>query len=217
MSSSRRIVVVGGGRVGVQTAADLHERGHTVILVEGDEARAAAVTDENVATVVNGDATQPSVLEQADLEEAHAVAAVTSDPGTNLAVCLVAQRLAADLFTLARIDDEAQTEYTEYVDAAVLPQQPTANRVVDLLVGGGIRTFSGADGGFSVLELGVAEDATVAGHTLDEVGLPEGCRVVGSSTHGRLASPDLEFQPGDRYLVAADTGTVDELRALFRE
>ena len=201
----------------MQTAADLHERGHAVVLVEADEARAEAVTDENVATVVNGDATRQSVLEQADVEDAHALAAVTGDPGTNLAVCLVAQRLAADVFSLARIDDEAQTEYAAHVDAVVRPEQPTANRVVDLLVGSGVRTFTGADGGFSVLELAVAEGATVAGHTLDEVGLPEGCRVVGSSTHGRLAAPELEFRAGDRYLVAAESGAVDELRALFRE
>ncbi|MFB6269647.1 MAG: TrkA family potassium uptake protein [Halobacterium sp.] len=216
MPGSHRIVVAGGGRVGVQTATRLHERGHTVILVEADDARSDAVTSENVATVINGDATRPSVLEQADLEDAHAIAAVTGDAGTNLAICLVAQRLAPETFTLARTDRGDQTEYTEYVDAAVLPQQVVANHVVDLLVGGDIRTFAGSDGGFELMEFAVAADASVAGHELGDVGLPEGCRVVGDSTAGKLAAPDLELRPGNRYVVAVERGTVDDVRALFR-
>lgn len=217
MPSSQRVVVAGGGRVGERTASLLNERGHAVVLVEREADRAESLNSEQVATIINGDATRRSVLEQADLEQADAIAALTSDPGTNLAVCLLARDLAGDdLFTLARTEREGQREYTEDVDAAVLPQQLLANRAVDLLVGGEIRTFSGPDGGFEVLELAVAEDAAVAGHALEEVGLPEGCRVVGSVTEGRLAGPDLAFQAEHRYLVAVETGAIDEVRAMFR-
>lgn len=216
MSSSHRVVVVGGGRVGERTARLLHERGHTVVLVERDAERAAALNSEQVATVINGDATQRSVLEQADLEQADGIAAMTSEPGTNLAVCLLAQELADELFTLVRTARDEQTEYTEDVDAAVLPQQLLANRAVDLLVGGEIRTFTGRDGGFETLELAVAEEAAVAGHTLEEVGLPDGCRVVACTTNGRLATPDLAFQAEHRYLVAVETAAIDEVRTMFR-
>ncbi len=60
MSSTRRIIVAGGGRVGLETARLLDERGHTVILVEEDPDRSEAVADEHVASVINGDATRPS-------------------------------------------------------------------------------------------------------------------------------------------------------------
>ncbi|MFC6989028.1 NAD-binding protein [Haloplanus sp. GCM10025708] len=52
--------MAGGGRVGLETARLLDERGHTVILVEEDPDRSEAVADEHVASVINGDATRPS-------------------------------------------------------------------------------------------------------------------------------------------------------------
>lgn len=217
MSTTQRILVAGGGRIGRQTAQLIHDRGHTAVLVEQDEERSAVVGEEHIATVIGGDATVPSVLEQADIEQVDAVAALTDSPGTNLAVCLLAAQMNPDVFTLARTDTEAQREYTEHVDSVVLTQQSVANRAVDLLVGGDVRTFAGEDGGFEVLDLVVTEGASIAGHTLEEVSLPDGCRVVAGLTRGELAAPEMEFEANNRYLLAVEVGATEEVRMLFQE
>ncbi|MFB6235917.1 MAG: TrkA family potassium uptake protein [Halopenitus sp.] len=217
MSTNKRIVVAGGGRIGAQSARLLHDRGHTVVLIEREAERSEALGDERIATVISGDATHPSVLEQADLETADAIATLTADPGTNLAICLLARDINPDIFTLARTDAAGQREYTEYVDSVVLTQQCVATRAVDLIVGGEVRTFTGADGGFELVDLVVREGSSVEGCTLEEVSLPEGCQVVGGSTTGRLASPELTFEPGDRYLLAVEPETLEDVRMLFQE
>lgn len=187
-------------------------------LVEQSPDRSEIVADGTVATVVQGDATRRSVLEQADVGRADALAALTADPGTNLAVCLLARDLADDgLFTLARTADESQREYTEDVDAVLLPHQSVANRAVDLLVGGAVRTFTGHDGGIEIVDLVVAEGASIAGHTLEETVLPDGCRVVAALTDPRLAGPDLTFRGGNRYLLALESTALQDVRMLFRE
>jgi trk system potassium uptake protein TrkA len=217
MSTNQRIVVAGGGRIGAQTARLIHDRGHTAILVEQNPERSEKLGEEHIATVIRGDATLPSILEQADLEQADAIAALTADAGTNLAICLLAEQANPDIFTLARTDTETQKEYTEHVDSVVLTQQCVANRTVDLLVGGEVRTVSGETGGFEVLDLVVTEGSSIAGHTLEEVNLPDGCRAIGGLTTGELASPEMEFEPDNRYLLAVESGTTEDVRMLFQE
>ncbi|MFB6195466.1 MAG: TrkA family potassium uptake protein [Haloplanus sp.] len=217
MSTNQRIIVAGGGRIGAQTARLLHDRGHTAVLVERNPERSEELGTEHIATVIRGDATYPSILDQTDLESADAIAALTGDPGTNLAICLLAERVNPDVFTLARTESENQREYTEYVDSVVLTRQCVANRTVDLLVGGEIRTVSGADGGFDIVDLVVAEGASISDHTLDEVSLPDGCRVIGGSTAGELASPEMVFESGDRYLLAVESSALEDVRMLFQE
>ena len=217
MSTNQRIVVAGGGRIGVQTARLIHERGHTAVLIEQDPERSTELGDEHIATVISGDATVPSVLEQADLGQTDAIAALTANAGMNLAICLLATQMNPDIFTLARTKTDEQKEYTEHVDSVVLAQQCVANRTVDLLVGGEVRTFSGGDGGFDVLDLVVTEGSSIAGRTLEEVSLPEGCRVIAGLTAGALASPEMEFEPNGRYLLAVESGALEDVRMLFQE
>ena len=65
-----RVIVAGGGDIGLRTAELLDERGHDVVIIEQDAARCAELADAYVATVIEGDATLPSILEQADPQAA---------------------------------------------------------------------------------------------------------------------------------------------------
>src|SRR6056297_3370222 len=104
MSHTKRIIVAGGGRVGLRTARELADRGHEVVLIEKETDRSDRAADERVGVVIEGDATSPSILEQADPKRADAVAALTDEAGTNLAICLAAKDIAPNVRTLARTD-----------------------------------------------------------------------------------------------------------------
>ncbi|MDH5019717.1 FAD-dependent oxidoreductase [Halobacterium rubrum] len=91
MSKPKRFVIAGGGRVGLQTAENLADQGHEVVLVESDEDRVEELSDAYTGLVIHGDATRPSILKQTDLTRADAIAALTDETGTNLAICMEAQ------------------------------------------------------------------------------------------------------------------------------
>jgi len=120
------VVIAGGGRVGFQTAELLADRGHDITIVERDEDRCADVADAWMATVIEGDATNPNILEQTGVERADVVAALTGETGLNLAVCMAAQRMAPDVRTVARIEQAAGESYTRFVDAVVYPERAGA-------------------------------------------------------------------------------------------
>jgi len=215
MVRERRIVIAGGGRAGRETADRLADLGHTVTIIEADEAQAEALADEYVAMVIQGDATRPSILEQANVAEADAVAALTDDAAANLAVCMEAARLAPDIQTIARTSTREEAEYTDIVDAIILPQQEAAGTAADLLSGEAVRTVvSGPD--LNVLEIEVAEGAPFAGRTLAAVALPEGALVVSDADRTNVPDGETALEAGERYLVAVESDVAEEVRMLFR-
>ena len=216
MTHTKRIVVAGGGRVGLRTARELAGRDHEVVLIEKDADRSEVAADERVATVIQGDATTQSILEQADLERADAVAGLTDEPGTNLAICLKAKRMAPDIRTLARTDVGTEDEYDEVADATILPHELSAATAADILSGEPVRTLAGERHDLDVLEVAVSPGAPVAGHRLDEISLPRGSLVVSDHDWTRIARADTELEAGSRYVVAAESAVVDEVLALFR-
>ncbi|MFC7068929.1 NAD-binding protein [Halobaculum lipolyticum] len=212
-----RVVVVGSGRLGLETARSLAERGHDVVIVERTPERVAAAADEYVAAVIEGDAARPSVLAQAAPERADVVAALTNTVGTNLAVCLAAKRLAPDVRTVLRTTDPDTAEFEPFVDHVVYPELAGARRTVNEIEGGGVvRTVEALAGELEVFEVTVADAAPVAGLSLREVSLPRGSLVIsGAAGHG-VAGADTELTAAETYLVAAEPDVIDEVRRLFR-
>jgi len=100
MSSNQpRTVIAGGGRVGRRTANILSDRGYDIVVIEPNSDRAQTIADDYVATVIEGDATRPAILEQVNLDRVDVIAALTAETGTNLAICLAATRMVPDLKT----------------------------------------------------------------------------------------------------------------------
>ncbi|MFD1633981.1 NAD-binding protein [Haloplanus ruber] len=216
MTHTKRIVIAGGGRVGLRTARELADRDHEIILIEKERTRSDEAAAEHVAMVLEGDATAPSILEQADLGRADAVAALTDEPGTNLAICLEAKRMAPEIRTLARTDTGTEDEYDEIADATLLPHELSAATAADILSGDAVRTLAGERHDLDVLEVEVAPGAPVVGHTLDEISLPRGSLVVSDRDWTRIARADTELEAGSRYVVAVESDVIDEVLALFR-
>jgi trk system potassium uptake protein TrkA len=216
MSRTRRLVVAGGGRVGYRTARTFADRGHYVTVIEPNAERAAEIRGENVS-VIEGDATEPDVLRQAITAETDAVAALTSDGETNLAIAVAARRVAPEgARVVARVRLDPPREFQSLVDDITLVSQSSVAAAVSALGGGAARTLREAVGDLEVHEIVVAEDAPIAGETVEEAGLPAGCLVVAAGGGDRAVGPETVLRAGASYVVAADHDVLDEVYDLFR-
>ncbi|WP_324665179.1 potassium channel family protein [Haloarcula sediminis] len=216
MARTKRFVIAGGGRVGEQTAENLTEQGHDVLLIESDEERVEALSDAYLGPVIHGDATRPSVLEQADLGEADAIAALTDEPGTNLAICMEAQQYAPSIRTIARAETGTDQEYEEVVDATLLPEFLGGDHAADILTREDIRTLVYPTADLDIIEVSVAPSAPVAGRRLDEIALPSGSLLISTADRAELAGADTVLEPGERYILAVESDVVDEVLKLLR-
>lgn len=92
------ILIVGAGKIGYFLAKRLIANKHTVSIVEKDMGVCEAIAKELEALVINGDGCDPRILEEAGIERADVVAAVTGDDEDNLIIC----QLAKERFNIGR-------------------------------------------------------------------------------------------------------------------
>ncbi|MFC6874443.1 TrkA family potassium uptake protein [Halobellus marinus] len=216
MTSTLDIIIAGGGRVGFQTAEILADRGHDVTIIERDERIVSEIADEWIATVIQGDATNPDIIEQAGVERADAIAALTGESGLNLAVCLAAQELTPGIRTVARIDRASGETYTRFVDAVLFPERAGARVAANEILGSDVQTLADVTGSLDIMLVRVAEGAPAAGKTLSQVRFPDGTLIVSDSEGHRIAGPDTTLSAGDRYVVAVEPDVADEVMNLMR-
>ncbi len=72
------IIIVGGGKVGHSLAKRLSQDKHTIVLIEKDRECCNRVAEElNNVIVICGDGCEPMILEEAKIDRADVIAAVT--------------------------------------------------------------------------------------------------------------------------------------------
>ena len=85
------VIVVGGGKVGLNLARELIRNGQEVTLVEADRRAYLRIEQELEHAVQYGDGTELWVLERAGIQRADLVVAVTGDDEDNILICQVAK------------------------------------------------------------------------------------------------------------------------------
>ncbi|MFB6302441.1 MAG: NAD-binding protein [Haloferacaceae archaeon] len=216
MTESKNMVIAGGGRVGFRTAEILDDRGHDVLLIEHDEEVCERIADEYVSTVVEGDASDPDILEQANVEDADVIAALTGETGLNLAICMAADRMADDIRTVSRVHRATETGYERFVDATVFPEHAGAQVAADEMLGADVETIARGIHNLDILRIRVGEDAPAAGRELSDVRFPEGTLLISNDKGEGVSQSDTVLTPGQRYLVAVEPAVVDEVLNLLR-
>lgn len=216
MTSTLDIIIAGGGRVGFQTTEILTDLGHDVTIIEQDERLVTDIADEWIATVIEGDATNPDIIEQAGIERADVIGALTGESGLNLAVCLAATELSPGIRSVARIDRATGESYTRFVDAVLFPERAGARVAANEILGSDVQTLADVTGTLDIMLVRVAEGAPAAGKQLTEVRFPEGTLIVSDDNGNRIAGPDTTLTPGSRYVVAVEPDVADEVMNLMR-
>jgi trk system potassium uptake protein len=99
------IIIAGAGKVGHFLAQKLLEDAHTVVVVEKSEKVCRELAEGLNVIIVNGDACDPRYLEEAHIERADVLAAVTGEDEDNLVICQLAKEKFHIKRTVGRVND----------------------------------------------------------------------------------------------------------------
>lgn len=135
-----KIIILGAGQVGSSVAESLVGEANDITMVDTDLDRLALLQDRLDLRTVVGNASHPSVLVGAGVEDADMVLAVTEHDETNLVAC----KLAASLFNtptkIARIRSSEYLAHPEIfstdnfcVDFAICPEQILTEYIENLI------------------------------------------------------------------------------------
>ena len=215
--------MAGVGILGYQIARALHADGHEVTALEVDDRRALRVRDELDVKLVEGDCSDPQVLERAGITDHDAFLALTGLDEDNLVSSLVAKTRFAVPRVIARINDPSNSwlfDQTWGIDVAMsapailvslVEEATAASEIVNLL--------DLATAGVRVVETSIGPANPYVGRRLAEVPIPDGVVIATVIRHGQpmAAGDDTELQAGDQVLVVVRreaAASVDDLFAV---
>jgi trk system potassium uptake protein TrkA len=214
-----KVVVTGGGAVGRHLSVDLHERGHEVTLIEQDRGTADKLRDfAPGVSIVNGDACEPWVLEEADLAKAEVVVAATGDDEDNLVTSLLAKQEFAVPRVIARVNHpKNEWLFNEQwgVDAAVSPPHILTAMVEEAVTVGDLVQLIRLEGGrVSIVEMTLPPNSPSVGHPIYELRLPADAAVVAILREGHVVIPQPEsvLVAGDEIVALASSASERALR-----
>ncbi len=219
-----RIVIAGGGKVGVYIGDDLHRAGHDVLIVEVDPDRVALAQRMNeppgVAWLV-ADACEVSQLARAEPDKADVVAAVTGDDEDNLVISLLAKQEFGVPRVIARVNNpKNEWMYNEMwgVDVAVsTPHLLTALVEEAVSVGSLVRLLSFEHGRAGLVEVRLADNSPAAGKQIVDLDLPRDSSVVAIIRQDHVVVPrgDTSLLAGDEVMMLVTQDSEEPVRQLL--
>jgi trk system potassium uptake protein TrkA len=219
------VVIVGGGEIGSQIAAALHNS-HDVTVVDIDKNRADTFDQLDVRFVV-GSGSDPKDLHEAGVPRASAFIACTTNDDVNVLACLAAKGLGAK-DTMAFVTrqryldafaDHGPMESVGLVINRVLwPQRTLAHQIVDIVrVPRALDSAFFAGGRIKMLEYRLEPGDPFMGQTLLELSLPDNVLVVGVIQREKFTIPDGQtvLHPGDKVIFMGSAQSMRLLEARF--
>jgi trk system potassium uptake protein TrkA len=176
---ARRIVIIGGGNIGLFLAKQLGTDHPNVALkiIEVNKERAEFVAEQlDGVVVLCGDALDAEILNEANVRTAEAVIAVTNDDQINILSSLLAKRDGSKrAMTLVNNASYGALMRSLGVDAVVNPRAITVSRILQHIRRGRIRAVhSLREGKAEIIEAEALEASPLVGTAIRDLKLPHG-------------------------------------------
>ncbi len=217
-----KIIIVGCGKVGAAITAKLYQEGHNITLIDLNPDRIANLTDMYDVMGLVGNGASYKILQEAGVEEAELLIAVTDQDELNLLCCTVARRTGR-CAVIARVRTPEYSEEVGYLkeklELAMIinPEKETAREIARMLsLPMALSVNSFASGQAELVRFKVPEDNILVGRNLMEIG-----RMIKESVlFCAVERGEERFVPGGSFVFqAGDTvsfiGSLKSARNFF--
>jgi trk system potassium uptake protein TrkA len=218
------VLIAGGGRTGARLANLLINENYRVRLIEHRRELLGRLHQELPTEVIyEGNSVDPATLEEAGIREVQAVAAVTNDDSTNLALCFLAKTMFDVPRTIARVNNPNNAWlFNEkfHVDAALNAADLMAHLIQEEMSLGDMMTlFKIRHGRYAVVEEKVPAGAKGIGIPLKDMNLAEHCVIAAIIRDGVMTLPrgDSTLQEDDEIVAVASPEGAQRLSELLAD
>ena len=238
-SPLRRVMIIGGGRIGRHVARTLlsgtsqtffrrftkrikgeHQR--EVKIVDRDKARCRAITEEiPEALVINADISADGVYEEQHFANSDLLIAATDNQELNIVTALYAKSLGVKRsIVLVNRASYAPIAAQLGVDVPVSQKNAMVTSILRFIRSGmvhSVHTIS--DGGIEAIELTVREGSRAVGRPIRDLPMPKDALIVSLEREGMSLVPggDNVVRTEDHLIVIAKKEHADRVQSIFME
>jgi trk system potassium uptake protein TrkA len=220
----RRVVIAGGGNIGVRLALAL-EQTNQVKIIERDPTRARYISEQlNKAIVLVGDAADEELLLEENIDNVDVFCALTNSEEANILSSMLAKRLGSNK-VMALINRASYVDLVEAgsIDIAISPQQVTIGSLLaHVRRGDVVKVHSlrrGAAEAIEAIAHGKEGESKVVGRKIEDIDLPKGAAIVMLVRDGQviIAHHDTVVATDDHVILfLTDRRKIENLEKLFQ-
>lgn len=217
----KKVMVLGGGKIGYYLTKKLTALGINVKLIERNKERCKYLSEQlDSGLIIHGDGTEINLLEEENLASMDAFIGVTGYDEENLLMTLMAKQAGVKK-VIAKVSRPNYVHIIEKlgIDVALNPVNITASDILKFIRGGRVVSVSLLLGGQAeVTEVIASENLSIIGKPIAKLGLPKGI-IIGAIVHqGKVIIPTGEsvIQPNDRLVIFCLLSEIPALEAFFK-
>ena len=216
------VVIIGGGQIGTYMADLLKKNNCDFVIIDNNRENIVRLGKKfGEEHVRYGNAADPNILQNENIEKADVVACVSGKDEVNLVCSTIAKFEFQAPRVVARVNDPSNAwlfTLSNGVDAAINQADIIGHIVVEEMSMKSFLTLMKlSKGGHSIVQLVCNENSNAAGKKVKELKLPKSTLMI-AIYHGEdLIVPNGEtvIFPGDRIMFFSNDANYSDLEALF--
>lgn len=214
------VVVVGGGKVGYHLTKALMTSGYEVLLLERRRSRAQEINHELGSVTLIGDGCEVRTLEEAGVNRADVLVAVTGDDEDNLIACQLAKHHFNVPRTVARINNPKNEPifYQLGVDVAISATDVILSHIEESVPGHAlIHLMTLNRVGVSFVEARLVEHSPAVGQTVRTLGVPDDAilSLIIRGNQAIVPYGNTRLEAGDQVIAVTSTASEPVLRSIL--
>ena len=212
------IVIMGGGRVGLNLSSFLISDGHDVTLVENDKSLCSNAAVELDALVICGNGTDIKTLEEANIMNADVFVAATGNDEANLLACVLVREYNVPKI-IARVSDPSHKSVFKKigVDSVISPELTAASYLEKLIIRPKIADLVVLGKGDAELLDITLENDKVIGKKICDVSPTDNFIIVAIYENGDITipNPNMVLNKGNKVSILVKSKFAKEVMKKF--
>ncbi|MBT8253606.1 MAG: Trk system potassium transporter TrkA [Flavobacteriaceae bacterium] len=216
----KHVMILGGGKIGSQTAANLSFGKYNIKLIEKNRDIAFELADDlSNCLVIHGDGRNVELLDEENIAEMDAFISVTGNSETNIMSCLVAKSKGVKK-TIALVEniDYFELSHSIGVDTLINKKLLAANTIFRYIRRGEVVAMAKLSNmNAELLEFVVKPSSKIADKTIKELDFPKSAIIGGIIRDGEgiTALGDFHVKAGDRIVVCSLPKSIKKVESFF--
>jgi len=216
----RRVMIVGGGSIGLRLAELLEDRSIYTKIVESRPMRCEQLAERlNKAVVLHGDGSDQELLREENVQDMDMVVTLTDDEETNILASLLAKRMGAKK-TITKISKFSYFPLMTAVgiEKVVSPRLSAINGILQHIRRGKVLSAISIKGEQAeVIEAVAMDTSEIVGKPLKAIAFPKGVLVtcIIRETAVIIPSGDSVIDPGDRIIIFSRRQAIAKLEKIL--
>jgi len=216
----KRVLIIGGGRIGTRLAQRLEKKSISVKIIEKSPDRCTQLADILRKTVVLcGDGSDQDLLREENIGDIDLVVTLTNDEETNILASLLAKRLGARK-SITKISKFSYFPLmlTIGIEQVVDPRLSAINTILQHIRRGKVLSAVSIKGEEAeVMEAVAMETADIVGKPLKDISFPKGVLVTAilRNEHVIIPTGDSIVEPNDRIVIFAKRESIPKIEKIL--